>query len=327
MKHSFVKIILFALCMFSIRHIEAQKTKKIDVIFDTDANNELDDQQAMAYLFFNHSTFNTKAITVNATYNGGNIEDQYAEAERIMKLCQVSNKIPLYRGANKSFQEIEKTLSASKFDGFEAVNCIISEAKKHTKSKLVVIAVGKLTNIALALKKDPTIIKNIRLVWLGGNYPDPGEYNLENDIPSMNYILETNVDFEMVTVHYGKSNGTDAVNVTKEEVLQHMKGVGPKISTPIIGRHGGEFYRFGDYAIDLFEHVEYYGTPPSRALFDMAAVAIVKNPNWATSKRIGGPKMIDKKWVINSENKRKVIIWEYFDKAKIIADFYASMPH
>jgi hypothetical protein len=313
--------------MFSGFYSEAQKAKKLDVIFDTDANNELDDQQAMAYLFFNSSIFNTKAVTVNATYNGGNIEDQYAEAERIMKLCKVADKIPLFKGANGSFSEIEKELSQDQFDGYKAVNFIIDEAKKHTKYKLVVIAVGKLTNIALALKKAPSISNNIRVVWLGGNYPEPGEYNLENDIPSMNFILGTNVDFEMVTVRYGKASGTDAVSVTKEEVLKHMKGVGPKIETPIIGRHGGKFYRFGDYSIDLFEHVEYYGTPPSRALFDMAAVAIVKNPAWARSSILTCPVMVDKKWVAQPNNSRKIILWEYFDKEKIINDFYQSMPH
>jgi len=327
MKHPFVKITLLTLCMFLGFKIEAQKIKKIDVIFDTDANNELDDQQAMAYLFFNNSIFNTKAVTVNATYNGGNIDDQYAEAERIMQLCKVATKIPLLKGANKSFLEIKNELSNEQFDGYKAVNFIISEAEKHNKTKLVVIAVGKLTNIALALKKAPSICNNIRVVWLGGNFPDPGEYNLENDIPSMNYILETTVDFEMVTVRYGKTTGTDAVSVTKEEVLKHMKGVGPKITNPIIGRHGGEFYRFGDYAIDLFEHVEYYGNPPSRALFDMAAVAIVKNPSWAKSTILNGQIMVDKKWVSKSNNSRKIVLWENFDKVKIINDFYNSMPH
>jgi hypothetical protein len=143
----------------------------------------------------------------------------------------------------------------------------------------------------------------------------------------MNYILETTVDFEMVTVRYGKTTGTDAVSVTKEEVLKHMKGVGPKIETPIIGRHGGEFYRFGDYAVDLFEHVEYYGTPPSRALFDMAAVAIVKNPTWAKSSILTSPIMVDKKWGTQTNKSRKVILWENFEKEKIINDFYNSMPH
>jgi hypothetical protein len=142
----------------------------------------------------------------------------------------------------------------------------------------------------------------------------------------MNYILETSVDFEMVTVRYGKPSGTDAVSVTKEEALKHLKGVGPKIATPIIGRHGGEFYKFGDYAVDLFEHVEYYGNPPSRALFDMAAVAIVKNASWAKSTILTGPIMVDKKWVSQPNNSRKIVLWENFEKEMIINDFYKSMP-
>jgi inosine-uridine nucleoside N-ribohydrolase len=136
----------------------------------------------------------------------------------------------------------------------------------NKKDKLVVIAVGKLTNMALALKKDPSIAKYIRLVWLGGNYPDPGEYNLENDIPSMNFILQSNMDFEMVTVRYGKKTGTDAVNVTKAEVIKNMQGAGPKITTPIIGRHGGAFYSFGEYSSNLFEHVDFYGAPPFKSI-------------------------------------------------------------
>jgi hypothetical protein len=301
------------------------KTKKWSVIFDTDANNELDDQHAMAYLFFNSEVFDTKAVTVNATENGGNIDEQFAEAERVMKLCNVADKIQLLKGANRSFTEIETELSNSTFDGCKAVNFIINEAKKYKKDKLIVIAVGKLTNIALALKKDPSIAKHIRLVWLGSNYPEPGEYNLLNDIASMNYVLESNIDFEMVTVRYGKSSGTDAVNLTKNQALENMKGAGPKITIPVQGRHGGEFYSFGDYSINLFEHVDYYGNPPSRALFDMAAVAIVKNPTWAKSSLINCPIMIDKKWVAQPNNIRKITIWEYFEKEKIIQDFFQSM--
>ena len=302
-----------------------QAKQKLTVIFDTDANNELDDQHALAYLFFDSDIFSTKAITVNATRNGGNIDEQYAEAERVMKLCEVSGKIPLLKGANGSFTEIESDLANAKFDGFEAVDFIIEEAKKHTNGKLIVIAVGKLTNIALAVKKEPAIAEKIRLVWLGANYPEPGEYNLVNDIPSMNYLLKTNIDFEMVTVRYGKPTGTDAVRITKEEVLKNMSGVGPKITTPVIGRHGGEFYTFGDYSLSLFENADYHGSPPSRALFDMAAVAIVKNPGWAKSSVIPCPVMVDKKWVEQPENTRKIIIWEDFDKDGIMNDFYQAM--
>lgn len=326
-----VLLIPISVCIFLFLGCKNQSMKKnhsinkIPVIFDTDANNELDDQHALAYLFFNGNVFDVKGVTVNATRNGGNIEGHYAEAERVMELCKAMDNTPLLKGANGSFIEIEDDLGKSDFDGHEAIDFIIDEAKKHAKEKLVFIAVGKLTNIALALKKEPSISENIRLVWLGSNYPGSGEYNLENDIPSMNYLLKSNIDFEMVTVRYGKPSGTGAVRVTPEEIYEKMPNVGPKIEIPVIGRHGGEFYTFGDYSVNLFQHAKYYGEPPSRALYDMAAVAIVKNPQWAESSPIPCPIMENEKWVEQPENSRKIVLWENFDKGKIITDFYSTL--
>jgi inosine-uridine nucleoside N-ribohydrolase len=325
-----VFISIFAFLYFGCNNPDQKNNRfieKMPVIFDTDANNELDDQHALAYLILNNKSFDVKAVTVNATRGGGNVDFHFAEAERVMKLCEVADKIPLLKGANGSFTEIEKNSINPEFDGFAAVDFIITEAKKHTKEKLIVIAVGKLTNIALALKKEPAIAEKIRLVWLGSNYPDPGEYNLENDIPSMNYLLNTNIEFEMVTVRYGTLSGTDAVRITEEDVLKNMPGRGPKITSPIVGRHGGEFYAFGDYSVNLFEHADYYGDPPSRALFDMAAVAIVKNPEWAESSVIPCPVMVDEKWVEQPENSRKITLWENFDKEGIMQDFYRSFDN
>jgi len=308
------------------RKKEASTTKKRSVIFDTDANNELDDQHALAYLFSNHEYFDIRAVTVNATRNGGDIQGHYDEAARIMNLFNMA-QIPLLVGADKSFLEIRDDVKNETFDGFKAVDFIISEAKKHSDEKLIVLAVGKLTNLALALQKDPSIANNIRLVWLGANYPEPGEYNLENDIPSMNYVLETAVEFEMVTVRYGKPSGTDAVKVTQEEVNTKMPGLGPKVKTPIVGRHGDKFDSFGDYSVNLFSHIDYYGDPPARSLFDMAAVAIVKNSAWAKATEIPCPTMIDQIWVEQPDNPRKIIVWEFFDKDAILHDFYTSLKN
>lgn len=299
--------------------------QKLNVIFDTDANNELDDQHALAYLFSNQDYFDIKAITVNATRNGGDIQGHYDEAARIMQLFNINKDIPLLKGANNSYLDIKGDLGNPTFDGYKAVDFIISEAQKSTDQKLVVIAVGKLTNLALALEKEPAIANKIRLVWLGSNYPDPGEYNLEDDIPSMNFVLATEIEFEMVTVRYGKPSGTDAVKVTQEEVNTKMPGLGPKIATPIIGRHGGSFNNFGDYAVNLFSQIELHGNPPARSLFDMAAVAIVKNPEWAKSSVIPCPIMVDQKWEEQPNNDRKIVIWEHFDKEAIMTDFYNSL--
>ncbi|MFD2999433.1 nucleoside hydrolase [Pontibacter toksunensis] len=301
-----------------------QADARIPVIFDTDANNELDDQHALAYLLLNQDTFDVKGITVNATKNGGDIEEQYAEAERVLKLLDMDKKIPLLKGANGSFADIMPHTANADFDGAEGVNFIIENAKQ-TKGELTLIAVGKLTNVALALQKDPSIAEKLRVVWLGSNYPEPGEYNQDNDTASMNYVLNTSVPFEMVTVRYGKPSGTDAVRVTPEEIKAQATGKGPKVSEPVTGRHGGEFYTFGDYSVNLFEHITLHGDPPARALFDMAAVAIVKNPDWAEAITIPSPILKDNKWVEQPGNKRQIVVWQNFDKEKIIADYFATL--
>lgn len=297
---------------------------RLSVIFDTDANNELDDQHALAYLLMSGDDFDVKGVTVNATSSGGDIDEHYKEAERIIKLCDLYKKVPLIIGANDNFEKIKKDIDLPNFDGYKAVNFIIEQAKLHVDTKLVIVAVGKLTNVALALKKDPSISKNIRLVWLGSNYPEPGEYNLENDIPAMNYLLRSDLHFEIVTVRYGETTGTDAVRVKKEE-SKKMAGLGPQIREAVVGRHGGEYKNFGDYSVNLFNNINYYGETPSRALFDMAAVAIVKNPEWAESFHVSSPKMVDNKWIEQTNNSRKIIIWENFEVEKILSDFYGTM--
>jgi purine nucleosidase len=302
-------------------------SSRISVIFDTDANNELDDQHAMAYLFFNPEVFDIKGVTVNATKSGGNIQEQYNEAERVMKLCDVVGKIPLYKGADGSFKQISPSVGNASFDGSEAVNFIIEKASAATNEKLVLLAVGKLTNVALAVQKDPSIADKIRLVWLGSNYPEPGEYNQDNDTIAMNYLLNTNVPFEMVTVRYGLASGTHAVQATKAEINQKMPGKGPKLSQPVMGRHQAAFDNFGDYSVNLFEHIEYHGDPPARALYDMAAVAIVKNPSWAQAKEIPAPILVKNQWVERPQNARKITVWENFNRDAIMTDFYNSMEN
>jgi len=302
----------------------AEGNGRITVLFDTDANNELDDQHALAYLLFNSDTFDVRGVTVNATFNGGGIKKHYAEAARILKLCNEYGKIPLYAGANGNFKEIKRSVNEPEFDGKDAVEFIVKEARKSRSQKLVLLPVGKLTNIALALKSAPDIADKVRIVWLGSNYPEPGEYNLENDIPALNYILGRRVPFEMVMVRYGKPSGSDAVRTTLSEIEEKMAGTGP-LSDTVTGRHGNSFVHFGDYSVDLFRHAKMHGHPPSRALFDMVAVAIVKNPSWGDAHEIPAPILDGANWKERLGNSRKIIIWENFRRKAILDDFFATM--
>lgn len=308
--------------VFASTALPAEKTR---VLFDSDANNELDDQHALAYLLFNGGAFQVEGIAVNRTRSGGDVSKHREEAERVVTLCDLHPKFKVYTGANGEFEDIKDHVNEAEFDGFEAANRMIERAHSADARRLVLLPVGKLTTVALALKKDPTIIPKVRIVWLGSNYPEPGEYNQVNDEPALNYILNTDVDFEFAIVRYGKPSGTDAVRTTLEEIKRQMPGKGPHVSPPVIGRHGESFNCFGDYAVNLFENIELHGNPPSRALFDMAAVAIVKNPQWATPTTLPAPILDNGKWIDRPGNPRKIIIWENFDREAIMKDFYHSM--
>ncbi len=323
------KFTVFAFVVLVLASCDVTNEEQLDkpvIIFDTDANNELDDQHALAYLLFNGNAFIMAGVTVNATRSGGQIDAQYAEAERVMRLCGYAGKLPLYKGANANFDSIQNTIANKNFDGSDAVNFIIKTAK-NSKTRIVLVAVGKLTNVALALKKSPDIAEKLRVVWLGSNYPEPGEYNQMNDTTSMNFVLKTTVPFEIVTVRYGKDSGSDAVKVTQEEINERMPGLGPEIIIPVTGRHGGDFKTFGDYSVNLFQHIDYNGTPPSRALFDMVAVAVVKDASWGTQRQIPAPLYYNNQWHDNSNNMRMILVWENFQKENILKDFFESLEN
>ncbi len=298
---------------------------KTRILLDTDANNEVDDQQAIAYLLLSGESFLIEGITVNRTDNGGDIEAQAEEAERIVKLCGLYPSLKVTRGASGCFNEISEDVMQESFDGIDAVNLIIKRASRPEKQKLVLLAIGKLTNVALALKKKPTIADKLKIVWLGSNYPDPGEYNLINDQESVNYVLDTKVDLEIAVVRYFSKSGTGAVRVTPEALEKNIAGRGPWIEDGVIGRHGGIFHYFGDYSINLLNNSHLYGEPPSRALYDMAAAAIIKNSKWSSEVTIPAPILDDGNWLNRPNNQRTITIKENFDEQNIVKDFYETI--
>lgn len=323
------KVHVLALALLALASVSSPPIvaapERVRVLLDTDANNELDDQHAIAYMLFNADRFDVEGITVNRTRGGGGIDDQHAEAVRVVRLCGLDDEVPVLKGADGSFEDIAPHVQEPSFDGHEAVRFIIERAHEEQGGRLVLLPIGKLTNIALALKKDPTIAQKVRIVWLGSNYPKPGEYNQENDEPAVQYVLDTNVPFEIALVRYGEPSGTDAVRVTPADIRSHLAGRGPRVQKPVTGRHGGQFSTFGDYALNLFEHIELTGDPPSRALYDMAAVAIVKNPAWAQKREIPAPRLTGGQWEERPQNPRRIILWENFDRDAILRDFYESV--
>lgn len=290
------------------------------VLIDSDANNELDDQHAIAYALLSTDDFDVEGITVNRTANGGDIDAQAEEARRIVRLAGLEGEISVLKGASGSYREIAPTVHEETFDGAEAVDFLIEKAHASGERPLHVIPIGKLTNVALALEKEPSIASEMRVVWLGSNFPEPGEYNLENDPSAVTRVLESSVPFEIAVVRYDRFSGTAAVQAFQPEIEERMPGLGPQLEEPVTGRHGGQHRTFGDYSVALFDHVDQH----ARALYDVAAVAVVKNPEWGVRENAGPYRLENGEWV-RDEAAHDVVIWELFYTSKILADFFATI--
>lgn len=317
--------LLLALCLMG-SVLTACTDKRIDVILDTDANNELDDQHAIAYLLMHQDEVDILAVTSNATRYGGDAEEQAAEARRITRLMGPLGKdVPVMAGATGNYEAILPHIGEDSFDGSEVVQCIIDAARRHSpRHKLLLIPVGKLTNVALALAKAPDIIPNVHIVWLGSNYPNPGEYNMENDVPSVNAVIDSGAELEVAIVASSEGmKGTCAVGMIRREMVERVAGKGPRVE-PVEGRAGDTFTCVGDYLLNLFEQCStddnYY-----RCLFDMACVATALQPAWAEAKEIPAPILEGTAWKERPDNTHTIKILCNFNRDAIIDDFVAHL--
>jgi hypothetical protein len=129
----------------------------------------------------------------------------------------------------------------------------------------------------------------------------------------------------MVTVRYGKPSGTDAIRVTRADVASRFAGRGPRVQPAVQGRDGGAFTTFGDYSVDLFARITLDGNPPSRALYDLAALAILKNPRWATARTHPAPALVGSRWEERPTNPRRITVWEHFGRDAIVGDLQATL--
>lgn len=174
----------------------AVPNRKVDVVLDTDAYNEMDDQFAISYMLASQDKINTKAIyaapfqNVNAASPKEGMEKSYKEILHLLELTgredMVSN---VYKGA--------EAFLASPCDPqvSEAVEDMVHRAMEYSpENPLYVIAIGAITNVASALLVCPKIAENIVIVWLGGNehhYPDAYEFNMMKDIYAAQIIFKS----------------------------------------------------------------------------------------------------------------------------------------
>ncbi|CAH0600225.1 unnamed protein product [Chrysodeixis includens] len=194
--------VLFLFCLFVSPEASPYRQK---MVIDHDGG--ADDAYAIAMAFQYELYFNgPNVIALTASYGNVNLTQAIINSGRILKLVK-RNDIPIYAGASRC---LITGIASDHYFGYDGLGDFLGpgdpvavpnehaavaliEMSKKYKGELVVVALGPLTNIALAIRLDPLFLSRLAHLYVGGghvwgkDYPDP-EFNAEMDVEAY-YIV------------------------------------------------------------------------------------------------------------------------------------------
>ena len=280
--------------------------EKIKVILDTDTYNECDDQFALAYMIKNQDIFDIEAITVapysHKSYNESvkeGIEKSYNE---ILKICKFLD----FETTNKVFRGSEDYICNGYNKTSEAVNKIIEIALKNNKT--YIMAIGAITNVALAIKKEPKIIERIEIIWLGGHsllQDNNLEFNFRQDIDAVRIVFESKVKLTIIPCKNVASNLVTSIY----ELNNYLK----------------DKNELCNYLIERFNKDGYHGIQERRVIWDISVVSYMLNKEWFTSKEISCPEIRDDTSYKLTKNNHKITMVNYIDVNKVYMDLFEKL--
>ena len=252
----------------------------LDVVLDTDAYNEIDDQFALAYMLRNSDRLQVKGICAAPFFNdrsespADGMEKSYEEIFKILRLAGREELSPLvYRGSD-SYLKNEQTPVSS-----PAADFLVTLSKDYTpEHPLYVVAIGAITNVASALLLDPTLKERCVVVWLGGNavhIPNGcAEFNMKQDIAAARVVMGCGVPF---------------VQLPCSGVVDKFHTSAPELTAWFGGKNA-----LCDYLVqNTCEYMEQYakGRPWSKVIWDVVAVAwlVSRDRNLMWGKLIPAP--------------------------------------
>ncbi|MBR2293212.1 MAG: nucleoside hydrolase [Clostridia bacterium] len=209
----------------------------VDVILDTDAYNEIDDQFAIAYALLSPEKIRVTGICAAPFFNhrsesaADGMEKSYDEILKLLALMgRATFADKVYRGSTAYLSdEVIPVMS-------EAAEKLVAEARAHApQSPLYIVALGALTNVASAILLDrDTMVNRTVIVWLGGHALDwehTKEFNMKQDVAAARVVFGCGVPLvqlpcrgvvsELHTTEYELRHWLGGTNPLAEYLMQN----------------------------------------------------------------------------------------------------------
>ncbi len=281
------------------------KVEKINVILDTDTYNTWDDQFAVSYMIKSQDRFHIEAITI-APYHWDNdisieegLEKSYQEVLKIAKWLNFNTEGKVFKGATDYLENGYNETN-------EAVEKMIEIANRNEQT--YIMAIGAITNVALAIKKAPEIMDKIEIIWLGGNSPvceNNCEFNFRQDVQAVKDIFTSKVKLTIIPCKGVASN----LKTSIFELEQYLKGKN----------------ELCNYLCRGFYNNEVLGIRTRRVIWDISVIAYLVNREWFEEKEISCPDINEDLSYHFHENDRKIHMVMYLNADKIYEDLFKKL--
>jgi len=291
-----------------IKRLEPPKGN-VRMVLDTDTYNEIDDQFALAYACLSKEKIKLEAVYAAPFFNnrstsaGDGMEKSYQEILRLLKLLGKSPEGFAFRGSDRYLGDVSKPVRS------EAAFDLIKKAMTATPDDpLYVVTVGCITNIASAILIEPGIIERIIVVWLGGNglnWPHQKEFNLMQDVPAAQVVL---------------NSGVPLVIMPCRPVVSHFHTTIPELEYYLKGKN-----QISDYL--LKSTVEYSGGRDawSKVIWDVTAVAWLVNPSWLPTDIVHSPVLTNKVTYSTDRSRHFIRMASSLNRDAIFRDLFGKL--
>lgn len=295
--------------------MEIPQEGKIPIVIDSDTFNEIDDQYAIAWAMLNKERLDLQAVYAAPFYNSmydsnhfrvetaqKGMELSYDEIHRLMERMPNVEHPPVYKGSTRFLFEDPQNPEAS-----DAALDLIKHAHQ-SEEVLQVLSIGAPTNIANALLIDPSIIKKIHIIWLGGhalNWPDTKEFNLMQDKPASRILLDLGAALTLIPC-MGVAN-TLATSI-------------PELETVFGGKNP-----LADFFAKEAGKCPWIGFGHRKVIWDIATIGYVLNPSWYRSQYQASPILNDNLTWSFDDTRHKIRIIDYIERDPLFVDLFTKI--
>ena len=282
----------------------------ITAVLDTDTYNEIDDQFALAYALLAREAVDLRAV-IAAPFSNDRAatpaEGMRLSYEEICRILALFGKDPegFARKGSDSYLPAPRTPVES-----EGARQIIELARgaRAKGTKLYVLAIAAITNVASALLLEPEIAKDIVIVWLGGNdlhYPETREFNLRQDVFAAQVVFDTEVPLVWLPCR----NVVSALAVTLDELRPGLEPAG----------------ELGKFLYARSEELIRQRQIGSKVIWDISSVAYFSVPQAFRSEIIPSPVLNDdRSWGV-APGRHSITAVTSLDRETVFADLFEKL--